>query len=270
MKKYASELLTRLIDFLPTFLVTLVLFAVGYALIRALCRLVDRALARSRLDPSLHAFLRTAVKVTLYALLILTCAATLGIPTGTLLAAFGAIGLALSLAMKDSLSNLASGLLLLATHPFRVGDLIELEGEVGTVLEINFIYTTLSTFDNKRLHLPNNKVSAARIINITEADARRLDLSFSISYGSDAELAKSLIQAEITKHPLALAAPAPDVRINAYKDSAIELLVRVWVSNQNHDDYYTLRFDLLEQVRQAFAQAGVAIPFPQVDIHLSK
>lgn len=268
MKEYGAKLLSRVVDFLPSLAAALVLFCAGYVLMRLLLKLTDRALARSRLDVSLHAFIRTSVKVTLLALLILICATALGIPTASLIAAFGAVGLAVSLALKDSLSNLASGLLLLATHPFRVGDMIEIEGETGTVQEINFFYTTLITFDNKQIHLPNSKVSAAQIINITAADARRLDLTFPIRYSDDVELAKSLILAEIEKSDAALSTPAPVVRVNAYGDSAIEIVAKVWVKNDDHDDYYNLRFDLLEQVKKAFDASGISIPYPQMDVHV--
>lgn len=265
MKEYGSKLLSKIIDFLPSLAVALVLFAIGYVLIRVLLKLTNRALARSKLDVSLHAFIRTSVKIALFALLILTCATVLGIPTGSLIAALGAVGLALSLAIKDSLANLASGMLLLATHPFRVGDMVEIDGETGVVQEINFFYTRLLTFDNKQIHLPNSKVSTAHIINITAADTRRLDLTFPIGYGDDVELAKSLICAEIEKSTYPLPDPAPIVRMNAYGDSAIEITAKVWVKN---DDYYNLRFDLLEQVKRSFDASGITIPYPQLDVHM--
>ncbi|MEG2570979.1 MAG: mechanosensitive ion channel [Clostridia bacterium] len=265
MKQHLDALLTQIASFLPSLLYALVILIVGLIITKIVMSFLTRALRASKLDVSLHAFFRSIVKVVLIAVVLLTCAGALGINTGSFLAILGAVGLAASLAVKDSLANLASGLMILITHPFRVGDYIETDGAAGTVNEIGLIYTRLNTPDNKRIFLPNSTVTTAKITNFSAEDIRRLDLVFSIGYSDDFERAKELIANVIIASPLALCDPTPIVRAASHTASSVDIATRIWVKT---DNYYDLDFDMHEKVKVAFDSNGITAAIPKLDVNI--
>jgi len=168
------------------------------------------------------------------------------------------LGLAVSLAIQDSLSNLAGGISVLFTKPFSIGDYVDIGSSEGTVQDIRLNYTVIKTVDNKVVHVPNGDVAKAQITNFTSEPTRRLDLDFSIGYNDDFALAQRLISGIIAQHPQALADPEPIVRMVGHGESAVVIGCRVWCATP---DYWNLKFDLLEQVKEQFDRNGISIPF---------
>ena len=252
----------------PKLLTALILLLVGVFLVRWAVKVTRKLLGKSRVDPTLHSFLLSIFSAVLYIVLGITVLMVL-VPSAvpSLVALFGVFGLAISLAVKDSLANLAGGMSVLFTKPFALEDYVKIGGNEGTIEEIRLNYTVLRTLDNKVVHIPNGDVAKAEIVNFTSKPTRRLDLDFSIGYGDDFERAEAIIRDCLARNPLALSEPAPVVRVVRHADSAIVVGCRVWV---NTPDYWALNFDLLEEVKRRFDAEGVNIPYNQVDVHLVK
>ena len=189
----------------------------------------------------------------------------LKVPISSIITILGAAGLAVSLALQTCLSNLAGGFIILFSKPFVTGDIIEFDGTVGTVRAISILYTKLDTFDGKTAFIPNGKVSDAKLINYTESPLRRIDLTFSISYGEDFKRAQAVICEVINNEPLAQSIPAPIVRMGRHGESTTDIDALVWVKNS---DYISARYNLLENVKAAFDENGIEIPFSQLDVHM--
>lgn len=232
-------------------------------------RLSTACLKRSRLSVTLHAFILSSVKVISYVFLIIIVLSVLGIPTTSLITAIGTAGVAIGLALKDSLSNFASGVLILANAPFKVGDFVDLNGQSGTVLEIGLMETKLRTVDNRHIVIPNNTVTNGIVVNFSSETNRRLDLDFTIAYEDDAELAISLIRGIIAeKGDRILREPAePFVMVTGYLDSAVKITMRVWCPAS---DLWNLNFEFLKEVKAAFDQHNIHIPYNQMDVHIVK
>lgn len=233
--------------------------------VKVLMAVVTKLLANSRLERSLHTFIRTVIKVVLLFLTVLIVAASLGIDVTSLIAVLSVFGLAVSLAVQNSLSNVAGGIQILGSKPFVVGDFVEAGGVSGTVVEIGIFYTKLNTGDNKLIQVPNSQISAEKIINYTAEEQRRVDLKFTTSYDAPVETVKQAVQGVIGAHPLVMFTPEPFVRVSAYGDSSIEYTVRAWCAT---GDYWTVYFDLMEQVKAAFDQAGVEMTYPHLNVHM--
>lgn len=261
-----SSLKEFILGMLPTLITAVVILVLGIILIRLTVSFVRKLMERSKFDPTLHSFTLSILRITLYILLGITVLAVI-LPKAVsgLIAALGIFGLAISLAVKDSLANLAGGLSVLFTKPFALEDYVMVDKTEGTVREIRLNYTVLTTVDNKTIHIPNGDVAKAEIVNFTYQATRRLDLRFSIGYHNDFEKAKSLISELVDRHELALPDPAPVVRVIEHAESALVLCCRVWV---NTPDYWSLYFDLMEQVKLAFDQNGISIPYPKMDVSL--
>ncbi len=240
-------------------------FVIGWLLIKLVNKLVGKAFSRTKVDPILYTFALTATRIVLYVLLALTCLDMMGVKTTSLLTALGAAGLAVSLALQSSLSNLAGGVVLLVTKPFGKGDYVSIGDTEGTVHQIGLIHTILITFDNKRVYIPNGDISGSRITNFTAEAKRRLDLVFSIGYDDDVEKAKAAILQVLAQNPLALLEPSPLVRVCAHSASSLDIACKVWVATEN---YWNLNFDLYEEVKAAFDREGIHIPFNQLDLHV--
>lgn len=260
-----NEVYQYLVQKAPQILMAIVVFAAGMVVVYFLNRLTKKALARSRIDQAIVRFIEPVVKIGLYIIVGIIALSVAGFPTTSLVAAFGAVGLAVSLAVKDSLANMASGLLLLASKPFKIGDVVEADGVTGTVKEISILYTQINTFDNRVVYIPNGQIADEQIINISREGERRLDLTFGISYKDDVERAKALIKSAVDAHKDALKTPEPIIRLCELGDSAVKISCYVWVESSN---LINLKFDLLEQVKQLFDENGISIPYPQLDVHL--
>jgi len=233
--------------------------------IKILMNLADRAMGRSKLDHGVQTFLRSGLKVILWLIALCVLLGYLGVPMTSLVAVLSVLGLAISLAVQGTLSNLAGGIMLLTAHPFSTGDFVEAGGVSGTVREVGLVYTKLSTVDNKVIFVPNGEISSKTIINYSAEDKRQVELKFSVSYDAPCETVKGCIAEAIGKHPLTLPTPEPLIRVCAYDDSSIQYIVRCWCAT---GDYWTVHFDLLEQVKAAFDAAGVEMTYPHVNVHM--
>ncbi|MBI5136880.1 MAG: mechanosensitive ion channel [Nitrospirae bacterium] len=242
----------------------LVLLA-GRILARMACRAVGRVAARAGVEPTLARFLDNVLKVALLAVVIVAALDQLGVQTASALAVFATAGLAVGLALKDSLSDLASGVMLILLKPFKVGDTIEGAGVLGKVEAIQMADTVLLTPDNRRVTVPNSALKGGIIVNFTAMPTRRIDMVFGIGYGDDVELARRLITEVLEGDPRVLAEPAPFVKVMELGESSVNIAVRPWVPSEH---FWDVHCDLHEKIKAAFDAGGVSIPFPQRDVHL--
>lgn len=246
-------------------LLSLVLLVVGWKLISLFTKLILNNRHFKTVDEGAKGFLIACLSIVLKVVLVLTVAANLGVPMTNVVTVVGSCGLAIGLALQGSLSNFAGGLMILIFHPFRVGDYIEAGGKEGVVKEINLLSSTLSTPDNKDIIIPNGTLINSVITNFSAEKERRVDLEFSVSYGTDTERIKKILTVLAEKHPLVLSEHAPFARLIRQDNSALVFGLRVWCKNE---DYHTVRLDLLEQTQAAFEKLEIQIPFPQMDVHL--
>ena len=245
--------------------ILLCLLVACVVLIRVLVGLADRAMARSRLDRGIRTFLRSGLRVILWLAAVCVLLGYLGVPVTSLIALLSVLGLALSLAIQGTLSNLAGGLMLLSTHPFSTGDFVEVGNISGKVSEVGLVYTKLNTLDNKVIHIPNGEMAAKTIVNYSVEEKRRVDLVFSVSYDAPQETVKSCLAAVAGAHPKILSDPAPFIRVSAYGSSAVEYTVRAWCATE---DYWDVYYDLLEQGKAAFDAAGVEMTYEHLNVHV--
>ncbi len=265
----ASDLMSKMGDyikkFLPLVVFALIIIFIGYIVTKLITKVIDRAMKRSKIDVGAKNFLLSVIRIGLYTVVLIMALSVLKVPISSIITILGAAGLAVSLALQTCLSNLAGGFIILFSKPFVTGDIIEFDGTVGTVRAISILYTKLDTFDGKTAFIPNGKVSDAKLINYTESPLRRIDLTFSISYGEDFKRAQAVICEVINNEPLAQSIPAPIVRMGRHGESSTDIDALVWVKNS---DYISARYNLLENVKAAFDENGIEIPFSQLDVHM--
>lgn len=252
-------------NFTSKFLPWILVWFVGVIFIKFAVNFLKKTLERSKLDPLCHRFLLSLTKALAYILLIIIVLTGVGVDMTSLVALMSVAGIAISLSIQDSLSNLAGGIVLLLTRPFSVEDFVEIGAVKGTVQQISILQTQLHTTDNKLICIPNGQVSSSVLVNYSACTTRRLDLVFSIAYSDDFNVAKRIISDIVSAHAFALKDPEPTIRVCEMAASSIDITCRVWVETEN---YWTLNFDLLEQVKTAFDQKGISIPFNQLDVHM--
>ena len=274
VKKLAS---TPVSDWLPdlakTYLVPLglkilaavVVFLLGRWIIKLIQRWMANGLMSRHGDATLHSFLSHLVSVLLYFLLIIAIIGILGINTSSLVALLASAGLAVGMSLGGTLQNFAGGVLIIMFRPFKVGDFISAQGMEGVVSEIQIFNTHLLTTDNKEVILPNGPLATGVMTNFSKQGTRRVDWVFSIAYGDDYDKAKSVLRRLIDENQSILKSPEPFIELGKLNSSSVDITVRVWV---NSADYWPVFFGLNEKVYKAFAQEGLNIPFPQVDVHM--
>lgn len=266
MQNILESLGISLVDFTMSKLISAVLLLViCLVVVKILMAIVTRIMTKSKLERSLHTFVRTSIKLVLLFLTVLIVAATLGIDVTSLIAVLSVFGLAVSLAVQNSLSNVAGGIQVLGSKPFVVGDYVEAGGVSGTVSDVGIFYTRIKTNDNKLIQVPNSQIANEKIINYTAEDERRVDLKFTASYDAPVEAVKKTIEDVVGSHALVQVTPAPFVRVSNYGDFAIEYTVRAWCAT---GDYWTVYFDLMEQVKAAFDKAGIEMTYPHINVHM--
>lgn len=244
------------------------LILIGLIIIRIIMKIVDQMLDKASRLQSLRVYIRSVVKVLLYFVLVLTVAPAFGINVTSLIALLSVAGLAVSLALQNTLSNLAGGIMVLLSKPFEVGDFVESEGITGTVTGVDLAYTTIVTVDNKEVFVPNSHISAAKITNYNRLGKRRVDLNFTASYDASTEQVKAAIQEVVdAQGELILTDPAPAILLSAYLASSIQYTVRVWVDAA---DYWTVYGNINEGVRESFQRRGVEMTYDHVNVHLVK
>lgn len=245
-----------------------VVFVVCYLILRVMMRLFTRILSRVNMDETLRKILLAAIKLILYFLLAMVVIDTLGVSVTSLLAAFSVVGLAASLAVQDSLSNLASGIMLLVTKPFKIGDYVEIDDVSGTVKMISLIHTRITTIDNKMIYVPNSKIIATKIVNYTQQEKRRVDLEISASYDAPIETVRQSLLEAVSAVGLFSDTPAPPfAAVLSFDESSIRYVVRAWVKTEQ---YWDAHFALLEQIKIAFDQNGVEMTYNHLNVHMVK
>lgn len=248
-------------------LIALVVFIVGRILIGVINRLVARMLDRRRIDVSVQSFLRSLVKILLTVLLVVSVIGALGINTTSFAALLASAGVAIGMALSGNLQNFAGGLVVLLFKPYRVGDWIEAQGVQGKVEEIQIFHTLLTMADNKVVYVPNGSMSTAVIINYTRKETRRLEWTVGIDYGEQVEKARAAIADVLAGDSRVLADPAPFIAVSALADSSVNLVVRVWVKQE---DYWAVFHETYRRIYDTFNERGIDFPFPQQTVHVVK
>ena len=256
---------TLVIEWGGRIVAALLIFVIGRWVAGAIANAVVRAMDRGGVDATLSRFLRSLIYMTLLIFVILTAVGALGVNTTNFLAVLGAAGLAVGLALKDSLSNFSSGVMLVFFRPFKVGDYVEAGGVGGTVETIRIFNTIIKTPDNRVITVPNSLVYGSTITNYSAEATRRIDLVIGVSYDDDIAKAKELLMGVLESDERILKDPAPAVMLLELADSSVNFAVRPWV---NSGDYWAVRADVLERVKQALEGSGLSIPYPQRDLHL--
>ena len=245
----------------------ILILTIGFSIAKMIVKFFTRSKLFGKLDPGVGSFIKSFLSIAVKIIVLITVAAVVGIPMASFITILGSVAVAVGLALQGSLSNIAGGLLILLNKPFVVGDFISVNGFDGSVTDIGLFYTKLSTTDNRKVVLPNSVVSSNALINVTEQKTRRVDMDITVDYGSDVEKVKSILLNLANNHSLVLKDPAPMARLSAHGDSALVFVYRVWCNKEN---YWDVRFDLLESVKAEFDKEGISIPFPQLDVHLDK
>jgi len=243
----------------------ILIFIVGKWLSRRIANLLAKLLEKNNVDLTLVNFLTNLTYYTLIVLVVVAAAGRLGINTASFLTIIGAAGLAVGLALKDSLSNFAAGVMLVLFRPFTIGDVVSTAGITAKVEKITIFNTLFCSPDNQLIIVPNNKIISDIITNITAKETRRIDLTVGISYSDDMAKTKEILARLAKEDSRVLADPAPSIAVAELADSSVNLIFRPWVKTA---DYWDVRFDLTEKIKNALDAAGISIPFPQQDVHL--
>jgi small conductance mechanosensitive channel len=266
-----QEILDKIYSYLAAYglkiLAAAVIFVIGRWLARLLGGLTEKALVTSKIDKTIAKFAKNLVHIGLLVIVVIAALAQLGVETTQLAVALGAAGLAIGLALQGSLANFASGFVMIVFRPFKVGDVIEAGGVLGTVQEIQLFNTIVDTPDNRRCIIPNGQITGGCITNYTVNGTRRVDLVVSVSYDEDLKKAKDVIEQVLANDKRVLKEPAPTVAVSELADSSVNFVVRPWVKPE---DYWDVYFDITSKIKLAFDKNGITIPFPQRDVHMKQ
>lgn len=262
---YLSGHLPGFAELIVKIVICALIYVVGKKLIAKLVRVVRAMLDKSHVSPGAATFVVSMLKIILYLTLILGIAMQFGLKESSVAALVASGGVAIGLALQGGLSNLAGGFLILLFQPFQIGDYILTQGQEGTVQKIEILYTTLHTIDNRKVIVPNGNLANNVIVNVTAADRRKLEITVGISYEDSIQTAKAVLQRLLTEHPLVLHDQEAQVFVAELGESSVVLGVRCWVKT---DQYFPVLWQLNEQIKEAFDEAGIHIPYPQMDVHM--
>ncbi|WP_394193092.1 mechanosensitive ion channel family protein [Pseudoalteromonas atlantica] len=251
----------------PKFLLAIFVLIIGWWFIGRVSTMTETSMNRVKLEAGLTHFLVSFISVILKVLLLISVASMIGIETTSFIAMLGAAGLAIGMALQGSLANFAGGVLILFFKPFKVGDVIEAQGYMGKVTEIQIFVTVLLTYDNEKIIIPNGTLSNGCVKNKFSEPTRRIDIEFGISYDDDVLRAREVLMGVLNEYELVLKddAKQPVVHVSQHGDSHIGMLVWAWVDSEN---YWPVYFGLFERVKIAFDKENITIPFPQRDVHI--
>ena len=265
--EWIENLIPKLLDSILEIALAFVFLVIGIKLVGWVRKILKKSLEKNNADTGLIQFLDSLVKYSLYIILALTILQRFGVQTTSIVAAIGSVGVAIGLALQGSLSNFAGGVIILLLKPFKVGDYVIQDSLEGNVSEIQLFYTTLTTVDNRKIIIPNGQLADNSLINATSAETRRIDIKVGISYNSDMKLAKEILLkvGNSDEDTIKEGEKAPMAAVEELGDSAVNMFLRVWTPT---DQYWTVKFRLTEAVKEAFDEAGIEIPFNQLDVHL--
>lgn len=262
-----DQFTTWSIEFLTKLVLAFVIFFIGRWIIKMIRRAAGRVMRKREMEATLRSFLKNVLDVLLYLALFVIIIRIVGKNTVSIAAIIGSAGLAVGLAVKDNLANFAGGVMLLFNKPFKTGDFIEAQNLSGTVQSIGILYTTLLTFDNKTIHIPNGPLSTGNIINYSTQTTRRVDILASIEYGTDTQVVKNMLLEIADAHPLVLKTPEPFARMTQMNEHSLDFTLRVWTEQTN---FWTVTHDLNEEVYRQINERGLVVPFHQLTVHLEK
>lgn len=266
--QYMKQILPQAVHILLTILFALLVFIVGCKVIRKLVTMVRKSFEKRQMESGVVTFLVSATKIGLYILLVVIAAQILGVAASSVVALVGSAGLAIGLALQGSLANFAGGVLILIMKPFVVGDYIIVDDNIeGTVQKIDVVYTTLNTKDNRSAVLPNGKLADSNIINSTKEDKRRVDIEVGIEYSQNIGQVRTILQGIVDRQETRLDDMPVDIVVSELGEDAVTMAVYLWV---RPEDYLPTRWSMLEEIRDAFAENGITIPYRQMDVHVSE
>ncbi|MEM7363936.1 MAG: mechanosensitive ion channel domain-containing protein [Pseudomonadota bacterium] len=265
LTRYTDMAVELAMGYGPKLILAILTLIIGLWIISAVVRGLAASFERSQMEETLRNFLESLISIGLKALLLISVASMVGIETTSFIAVLGAAGLAIGLALQGSLANFAGGVLILIFRPYKVGDVIDAAGYLGSVRGIEIFNTIMTTPDNKTIIIPNGAISSGAIVNYSTQDTRRVDIEFGIGYGDDIKKAKDILAGLIAADERILDDPEPMIAVSSLGDSAVNIVTRSWVQSA---DYWGVYFDLMENAKLAFDEQGVSIPFPQTDVHL--
>jgi small conductance mechanosensitive channel len=243
------------------------ILVLGRIVVGILTGVVRRLMKKADVDETLTKFVASLTRIGMMVIVVIAAISTLGVQTTSFVAVIGAAGLAIGFALQGSLANFASGVMIIIFRPFKSGDYVEAGGSSGSVEAIHIFNTILKTPDNKKVIIPNSRVTGDNIVNYSAMEMRRIDMVFGIGYEDDIKKAKQLLEKIVGEDERVLKDPAPTVAVSELADSSVNFVVRPWVKTA---DYWSVYFDITEKVKTTFDEQGVSIPFPQTDVHLYK
>lgn len=267
LQEYLQNAMPGLISFLIQLVIAIVILLIGSKIIKMITKMLRRSLERGSAEAGVISFVSSLTKYVLYFLLIMMILSGFGVTTGSVVALLGSAGFTLGLALQGSLANFAGGVLILILKPFKVGDYIieSAGGNEGTVVGITIFYTKLSTVDNKQILIPNGSLSNTTIVNVSAMENRKLDLRIGVSYEANLAKTKEVLRQVVDAHELILKDEPIDIFVSELGESSVEMGVRVWVKNE---DYWNVRWALMEEIKNALDANDINIPYPQMDIHM--
>jgi len=265
MDKFIQQMNALAVAYAGKVIGAVLILLIGFWVARKFNRILRRVLEKTQLETTYVSVTVNMTRILFYGLVLLAAMSSLGVPMTSVIALLGTAGLAVALALKDSLNNVAAGIALLILSPFKVDDYVEVGGVGGTIMEINFFHTVLNSPDNRRIVVPNAKVLGDTITNFSLNNTRRVDMVFGVSYDSDLKLARESFLALIEADERILSEPEPVIAVGELANSAINFYVRPWVKTS---DFWAVKFDFIENTKLTFDKAGIVIPFPQQDVHL--
>lgn len=264
-----EQFIQKVIDWATTagikIVIALILWFIFFKLINFLNKRITKKLLKKKTDKTLTKVVNYVIIVGLKILVVICLLGYVGIETTSISAVLASVGVGVGMALNGALSNFAGGLLIIVTRPFRVDDYIKALDEEGTVEDIHIIYTKLRTIDNRVIYLPNGSLSSASIVNYSEKEQRRLDMTFSVSYQADVNKAKGILNDICANHPLIIKDVKPFIRISNHNTSSIDICLKAWTKNE---DYWDVYFDMLEEVKKRFDEENIEIPYNQLDVHI--
>ncbi|MBR5314132.1 MAG: mechanosensitive ion channel [Clostridia bacterium] len=268
MTETLKNLLNSLVDWIThagiNLVIALLVIVIGMSLVKFINKRLAKAKSFSKLDPSVNSFLKNCIKIALYAIVFVSAALIIGIPAASLIALLGTAGVAIGLALQGAFSNFAGGIMILIFRPFKIGDYIDTVGHSGTVKEISIFYTVLKTPDNKTITIPNGTLMNSSVINYSVENTRRIDIDFAISPKNDIESVKEIMLECANSHELVLQDNPPFARNTGRDNGALIFTLRVWAKSEN---FWDVKFDLTEKIKNEFDNKGVLAFHHQVDVH---
>jgi len=253
------------VEFVKNLVIALIIFYVGRWIVGLIVRGIATVMQKSNMDKTLETFICNLVRMTLIIFVVIAAVNQLGVQTTSLIAVLAAAGLAVGLALQGSLSNFASGVLIVLFRPYKVGDFIEAAGVAGSVEDVQILTTVLTTGDNKRVILPNSQIMGSIITNYSSNDQRRIDLVVGVSYDDDIDKVRNELKALVAADDRILDDPACLIAVSELADSSVNFILRPWVKTS---DYSAVKFGLTEAIKKRFDEVGISFPFPQHDVHL--